>query len=188
MEGNNLAQECISRPTKGIIRPGPGIPAWPGRNTIIRPSRGGEVAAWRGFLARPDPPDPAQPVLADGGPGALRKGRPGRMVGPAGARASQPSRGTGLAGRQAQPGWIAGRRPSRRGGPAGGLSPGPTGRAASEPRRGGRGTGPAEMNDLRRPGRGRKHRPSRDSSLVQPSRALCRPGPLYAGPGGSIPA
>jgi hypothetical protein len=98
-ERSNLAQECISRPTKGIIRPGPGIPAWPGQHTIIRPSRCRKEAAMRGFPARPDSPNPAQPGRAGGW-------RPAGGRGPTGAEQG------------AQPGCFAGREPRQGAGPA----------------------------------------------------------------------
>jgi hypothetical protein len=34
--------EGVIRPIKGITRPGPGIPTWPSRDNMIRPSRGKE--------------------------------------------------------------------------------------------------------------------------------------------------
>jgi hypothetical protein len=96
---------------------GQGIPAWPSRNskpsrpsrnTSIRPSRDQVKVAWRRFLARPDPPDPAQPGREE-----VARERCGK-----GAGAAQPARwpgqGTGangLAGRE------SGRWPRRGGRP-----------------------------------------------------------------------
>jgi hypothetical protein len=112
-----------------IIRPGPGIPAWPSRNSIIQPSWGQHMPAWGGFPARPDSPNPAQPGRA-GGAGLLEgaagqavqvghrpKAQPGRRGSkPSQGRRGRPSRDahTGLAGEHIRrPSRLAGRRPTR---------------------------------------------------------------------------
>jgi hypothetical protein len=127
-----------------IIRPGPGIPAWPSRNSIIRPSRstqsgpagvrqkrhGKKSRPGRILLIRPSRVEQNQPSRGRSpGPAGLYSHRPSRgkrpsRVGarpgkrPAGAEGGRPSRGTA---RWPSRSWPAGREPSRgrEAGPAG---------------------------------------------------------------------
>jgi hypothetical protein len=176
-----------------IIRPGPGIPAWPSRNSIIRPSRS-----------------------TQSGPAGIRQKRPGKKSRPGRILLIRPSRGAvedggllegaqpeeaqaGLAGameRRAQAGQPAW-RPSRDAKGAQGRR-GPRGESAGRPSRGAvlahageeekahageRPTWPSRHGG--RPGR----LPSRGSGLpAQPDKLYAGPASLYAGLGTIMPA
>jgi hypothetical protein len=178
-----------------IIRPGPGIPAWPSRNSLIRPSRGQHIPVWREIPARPDSPNPAQPGHAGGSspPGAdsqtAQPGQPGPAGarwrrGPAGMRAPvQPERASSRPRRGERPeaqagrGGLAGRRPTRGAEQAG----------TTRPRREG-GSRPGHGTEGSRPNRAALStgKPAQPEKVNDPGPA----GVLLrcAGPGGHMPA
>jgi hypothetical protein len=169
-----------SRPWRGVIRPwsaysglpreliwpGPGIPAWPGRHTIIRPSRGRKEAAWRGFLARPDSPNPAggwRPARGRGPTGAEQGTQPERE-----SRPSQDEEPAAHPGR----GGLAGRWPTR--GAEAWPGGGPTGKRRRD-------LGPAGEGATW-PSRSGARRPARDEAAVPAQPSLFRPGPFLPWP------
>jgi hypothetical protein len=134
-----------------VIRPGPGILAWPSRNRMNMPARGNksrpEKKAHRGKqqpsrrASYPAQPERASTGLA-GGPG-----------GPAGMKSQRPSR-RGLA-----PAWLEDPAGWRREGPTGAGSLGPAGRTPAGPAGQGR-SGPGgpyagQAGEGGRPSRGR---------------------------------
>jgi hypothetical protein len=160
-ERSNPAQQCISRPSLGVIRTGPGIPAWPSRNNIIRPSR--EDKRRPGLQGKAAQPAywPGREPEASGPAGRWR--RPSRNT------TIWPSRGTGG-------GRGAGRREPSRG---------------SRPSRGSGGlTGRRPIRDAEQraqPGGAPAQPGQRDAGLEE---VAARPGLLLAcaGPCGLIPA
>jgi hypothetical protein len=111
-----------------------GVPAWPSRIIISRPSRVCQEAAWRRIPARPDPPDLAQPgCIGERGPGAVgHAAQPGKekwpardwpagpdgeeLTGPAGGEYAGPAGGEGVgpAGERAQEAQPGDDLPARR--------------------------------------------------------------------------
>jgi hypothetical protein len=102
-ERSNPVQTCLSRPSMEVIRPGPGIPAWPSRNSKNMPARGNKSRPEK--KARRGKQQPSRRA-SYAGPAGEEKRRPGwrpsgpaGIRGPAGGEAGRPARVAGRPGR-----------------------------------------------------------------------------------------